>query len=281
MINVGIVGGGTGGTSLLRTLMGVSDVNIIGIADVDTQAPGLVLARQYNISTTTDFIDLVRNPQKKIIIDATGQEKVKNRLHEIADHLTEVVDSSAAHLMVLVVKSREEMIVNLENQSGDMAKLASEMSATMQQISASSEGNVKQLYEAVIKLAEVTKKNNGQLEETYEIINFIKKVAAQTKLLGLNASIEASRAGNEGLGFNVVAGEIRKLADDSAQSTQRINGIIEMIKSTTVETEHIVDQIKDTASIFAKHQEEYSSLLRKVAEQVDALANNLDDISRK
>lgn len=281
MINVGIVGGGKGGTSLLKTLHTVPEVKIIGIADLNKNAPGMVLARQYQIDTLTDYIKLMQYPDRKIIIDATGLDKVKSHLHELADGRTEIVDSSAGLLMILMVESREKLIDELENQSSQMAELASDLSETMLQISEASQTNVSQLYDSVCALAGVIQANNNQLEETHEIINFIKRVSGQTKLLGLNASIEAARAGSAGTGFHVVAQEIRKLADDSSQSTQKINGIIEQIKSSTKETEQFVEQIKANADFFVKHQDEYTALLHKVASQIESLAKSLNELSEK
>ncbi|GIP21300.1 methyl-accepting chemotaxis protein [Paenibacillus sp. J22TS3] len=67
-------------------------------------------------------------------------------------------------------------------------------------------------------------------QEINHILELISEIAEQTNLLSLNASIEAARAGEAGRGFDVVAGEIRKLAERSAQSVSQIRGIVSEIQ---------------------------------------------------
>lgn len=70
----------------------------------------------------------------------------------------------------------------------------------------------------------------SKLESVNSITDSISDIAKQTNLLSLNAAIEAARAGEAGKGFSVVAGEVKKLADNSKLAVQSITSILEEIK---------------------------------------------------
>ena len=84
--------------------------------------------------------------------------------------------------------------------------------------------NEQNLYNNINSVSETLKKIN-------EITEFISSVANQSNMLGLNAAIEASRAGEMGKGFSVVANEIRKLATQSKETVPKIKVLTEEIKN--------------------------------------------------
>ena len=96
---------------------------------------------------------------------------------------------------------------------------------------------------------------NGASKEIDKIIATINEIASQTNLLALNASIEAARAGEHGRGFAVVAEEIRTLADQSRESTEQINQIV----NTLIDNSNISVEITQKVSeAFVKQNEKDS-----------------------
>jgi acetaldehyde dehydrogenase (acetylating) len=82
-IRVAIVGGGETGTPLLRQLLHANFVEVTGVADLDPTAPGMQLAVEHDIATTTDFMNLVQeNQAPDIVIDVTGVKQVRKSLRE-------------------------------------------------------------------------------------------------------------------------------------------------------------------------------------------------------
>lgn len=119
---------------------------------------------------------------------------------------------------------------------------------------------------------------NQQAQQINSISNLVSDIASQTNLLALNASIEAVRAGEHGLGFNVVASEIRKLADASHQSAQKINQLIDEIKQAVKGTAVVAEDGKDTVKKNLKLAEETTAIFSKVTVAIDQVAISSEQI---
>ncbi|EKD11732.1 methyl-accepting chemotaxis protein [Limnospira platensis] len=103
------------------------------------------------------------------------------------------------------------------------------------------------------------------LSQIYNITNLVSDLANQTNMLALNASVEAVRAGEHGKGFGVVASEIRKLADQSRKSAEKIGSLITEIQNSTNSTVIVT--------------EEGTKAVEKIIASINDVAVNIQQIS--
>ena len=81
--NVAIIGAGSGGSALLTILAPDPLVRIVGVAEINSKAPGLRLARRYGIPVTRNFRELVSHEDVELVIDVTGNPEVEDALFEL------------------------------------------------------------------------------------------------------------------------------------------------------------------------------------------------------
>ncbi|MGE5421697.1 MAG: methyl-accepting chemotaxis protein [Ignavibacteriales bacterium] len=156
----------------------------------------------------------------------------------------------------------------------NLAESAGQIASAVQQIASSaSEINVseRQLNEKILSISNAVKKIS-------DITQFIKSIADQTKMLGLNAAIEAARAGDAGRGFGVVAEEIRKLSDDSKQTTEQIWKLTNEIDTYVADTVSSGEKTLRSSEEQAASTEEINASIEEMtsmAEHLEHLANLL------
>lgn len=118
-----------------------------------------------------------------------------------------------------------------------------------------------------------------QSDKIGSIMDMIKKIADQTNLLSLNASIEAARAGDAGRGFAVVATEVRKLAEQSVEATNGVESILYSIKNSIETSMGSVNHVLSSVEKSAQISEEAVGVLTDVAEHLDELDRHLNTIA--
>ena len=121
-MQITIIGGGEGGSSILKTLRKMNDVEIVGIVDIDENAPGIRLAKELGIHYSNSIKEIL-SKKVDLIIEVTGSQKVADEINLHNIHNAEVIRSRAAKLMTILVANEEELTKQLEIQMNEIRNI--------------------------------------------------------------------------------------------------------------------------------------------------------------
>jgi methyl-accepting chemotaxis protein len=183
------------------------------------------------------------------------------------------------------VKAMEEMATGIQR----IAQSSSAVSSSTKEVRLQTELGNTRMREAEDKMtrvrntvaeAELAIDHLGERsKEIGGIVSVISQISYQTNLLALNANIEAARAGEHGRGFAIVAGEVRKLADQTFKATEEI---ADLIKKVQEETENASRMMKQ-GSIEVKAGEQYviesAELFQSVTEEMFRIGDQIQEVS--
>ena len=220
------------------------------------------------IGEVNEAVDSIGSASREI---AAGNTNLSQRTEEQAASLEETASSM------------EEMTSTVR-QNADNARQANQLAQGAREVANNGGAKVR---EVVRSMGEITE----SAQKIENIISVIDGIAFQTNILALNAAVEAARAGEQGRGFAVVAGEVRTLAQRSAQAAKEIKDLIgESVKSvesgnalvdeagrTMEEIVNSIKRVTDIMSEISAASEEQSQGI----EQVNTTVTQLDEMTQQ
>lgn len=251
------------------------------------------LARQLAAINKAALLDM--DVAVTVYLEAAQREK-SAMLEGVAKSLETSVGSiveqlaGAADTMLAKAEHMARQATEASGQASDGAAAAGQANANVMTVAAAAEqirGAVQDISQEVHEASrnaadaagkaaqtrQVVESLKAAAERAGNVVTLIKKIADQTKLLALNATIEAARAGEAGKGFNVVASEVKNLADQTAQATDDVTEQITAMHQITLET---ADAIAD----IAKAIDQLNATSATIASAVEMQSASTVEISR-
>ena len=227
---------------LLDEVSGAADGDLTVKAEVTTDVTGAIAdAFNYTLSQLRDLVLDVQQTTTQVTASARELQATTGRLAELGATQAEHIGTTLGTV--------SELATSVQHVSGNATSSASVAQRSLEAagdgaraVAATIEG-MSRIRDRVQETGQRTKRLGERSQEIGEAVTLIDEIADRTSILALNASIQAASAGDAGRGFTVVAEEIQRLAERSAEATRRIALLVKTVQSETHEAVVSLDDV--------------------------------------
>lgn len=233
------------------------------------------------IKTATEELKSVSDDFNNIFHDMEASLKItQDSVHTIADNTVTQATQTAD------MKEKIDAIGDLIAMISENVDALNASADKMQECNESAENIMAELIdiskkngEAIENVREQSKLTNDSAQQIQTVTDIIADISNQTNLLALNASIEAARAGEHGRGFAVVAEQIRTLADQSRESTERINQLVADLMDKANVSVEITEKVSEAVSLQNEKIDQTKEIFTTLNSEIGQVGSAIEGIS--
>ena len=267
---------------LLDELSNLADGDLTVQATVTEDITGAIAdSINYAIEALRELVATIND--SAILVDAAAKQTEATSRHLVRSSETQAKQAMGAS------ESTAQMAISIEEVSGN-AERCSDVARHSVDVAHKGGEAVRRTIDGMNTIRETIQETSKRIkrlgessQEIGNIVEFIEEIAEQTNILALNASIEASRAGEAGRGFAVVADEVQKLAERSSNATKQIEVLVSTIQSDT--NEAVVSMERSTTDVvggalLAENAGAALDEIEQVSHQIATLVQNISTSAR-
>jgi twitching motility protein PilJ len=267
---------------LLDELSNLADGDLTVEATVTEDITGAIAdSINYAIEALRELVATVND--SSILVDAAAKQTEATSRHLVRSSETQSRQAAAASESIAQMTASVEEVSGNAERCSDVARHAVDVAHKGGEAVRRTIDGMNTIRETIQDTSKRIKRLGESSQEIGNIVELIEEIAEQTNILALNASIEASRAGESSRGFAVVADEVQKLAERSANATRKIEVLVSTIQSDT--NEAVVSMERSTTDVvggalLAENAGAALDEIEQVSHQIASLVQNISSSAR-
>src|SRR5512139_2516060 len=263
---------------LMNELQEVADGNLTVQATVTEDITGAIAdSVNYTIEELRGLVGRINETAEQVNSASTEARDIATRLMTSSESQARDIKDTGANVLQMTAQIGD--VSRAAGESARVARVSLDAAERGQRAVYNQIAGMNEIREQIQETAKRIKRLGESSQEIGEIVELISDITEQTNVMELNAAIQAASAGEAGRGFSVVAEEVQRLAERSADATKQIAAIVKTIQSDTHDTVAAMEVSTQGVVEGAKLSDAAGQTLAEIGDVSKTLASLIADIS--